>query len=625
MAEKEKQYVSDNARLMAEWDWERNIELNPAELTMNSHKKAWWKCNKGHEWQANIYSRHSGCGCPYCAGRIAIKGQNDLQTINPNLANEWDFEKNGGLTPSEVMPNSGKKFWWKCKNEHEYQSTIANRSYGYGCPYCAGQKVLIGYNDLVTINPILAQEWNYEKNGSLKPEQFTANSNKKVWWKCHKGHEWQTTIANRHNGNGCPICSSERNTSFPEYALVYYLTQCGIDVIHSYKANGYELDVYIPSKSIGIEFDGYYWHKDKAIKDKKKNDKCKADGIKLYRIREGLPSLHDSSTDYIIKKDHTDLACIISELLGEIVKRVVDVNLDRDAIEIENLREHTEKEGSILSLKPELSKEWNYERNGELKPEHFSVGSNKKVWWKCDQGHEWRTAIHNRHQGSGCPYCSGRYAISGENDLKTLHPAISKEWHYERNGDMQPDHFTASSGQKVWWKCSKGHEWQARIADRTSGNGCPYCSSNKVLSGYNDLQILNPVLAAEWNYEKNDSLAPSDVLPNSSKSVWWKCSKGHEWQAIVSSRNKGKGCPYCSGRFAINGENDLQTVNPILASEWNYAKNEGLTPADVLPNSNKKVWWKCRNGHEWQAIIANRNKRGDGCPECAKQKRKSSK
>ena len=90
---------------------------------------------------------------------------------------------------------------------------------------------------------------------------------------------------------------------------------------------------------------------------------------------------------------------------------------------------------------------------------------------------------------------------------------------------------------------------------------------------------------------------------------------------MVSSRNKGACCPYCSGRYAIKGENDLQTVNPSLAKEWNYEKNDGLTPMDVLPNSNKKVWWKCSEGHEWQSTINHRNN-GRGCPICAKEKRK---
>ena len=105
-----------------------------------------------------------------------------------------------------MLSNSGKKVWWKCEKGHEWQARISHRNKGIGCPYCSGKKVLQGYNDLATINPELAKEWNCEKNGNLKPEDFTANSGKKVWWKCEKGHEWKATIANRNRGRGCPIC-----------------------------------------------------------------------------------------------------------------------------------------------------------------------------------------------------------------------------------------------------------------------------------------------------------------------------------------------------------------------------------------------------------------------------------
>ena len=128
----------------------------------------------------------------------------------------------------------------------------------------------------------------------------------------------------------------------------------------------------------------------------------------------------------------------------------------------------------------------------------------------------------------------------------------------------------------------------------------------------------------EWSHEKNNGLTPMDVAPNSNKKTWWKCSKGHEWQATIASRHSGSGCPYCAGRYAVKGESDLYTVNPILANEWNYEKNDGLTPEDVLPNSNKKVWWKCGQGHEWQAKIQVRTK-GSVCPQCAREKRKGAK
>ena len=556
MAEKkEKRYVSDNAQLMGEWNWERNADIAPSQLTLGSGKRVWWKCGKGHEWQAAIVNRNRGKGCPYCAGIKVAKGNNDLLTLNPTLASEWNYEKNGISKPECFTAHSNKKVWWKCSKGHEWQAVIANRNNGDGCPYCSGRYAVIGINDLQTINPNLAKEWNYEKNGVLKPEFFTAHSNKKVWWKCSKGHEWQTTIRNRNGGgNGCPVCNSERHTSFPEYALVYYLRKYGLEAIHLYKARGYELDIYIPSKRIAIEYDGYLWHKSRTKQDLAKNYRCVKEGIKLYRIREGLPPLNDSSVDYIVQKYQTDLSEILQKCLSEIIGTDIDVDIKRDAIAIENLREYVEKEASFLLSSPEAAKEWNYEKNGKLKPESFTANSNKKVWWKCSKGHKWQAIIANRNKGIGCPYCSGRYVIKGETDLQTINPTLAKEWNYEKNNGLRPDAFTVSSGQKVWWRCSKGHEWQAAIAHR----------------------------------------------------------------------NNGRGCPYCSGRYVITGENDLQTVNPILSKEWNYAKNNGLTPVDVMPNSGKKVWWKCSNGHEWQATIDHRNK-GTGCPQCAREKRKSPK
>ena len=614
----EKKYVIDNAELMAVWNWEKNNELgfDPKTLTLGSHKKVWWKCNKNHEWQATIGSRNGGRGCPYCSGYYVIKGQNDLQTLNPTLSKEWNYEKNNGLTPMDVMPNSNKKAWWKCSNGHEWQATINSRNNGIGCPYCSRRYAVKGVNDLQTVNPTLAKEWNYEKNIGLTPMDVRPNSDKKVWWVCNKGHEWQATIGSRNRGNGCPVCHSEQNTSFPEYAIVFYLEKYGLETIHSYKERGYELDIYVPSKKIAIEYDGYFWHQNKTTQDLIKNRKCVNDGIKLYRIREGLPPLNDSSIDYVVQRSQKDLSKTLKLLLSEITEANVDVDIKRDNIAIENLREYSEKEISILFSNPEISKEWNYEKNGNLKPEHFAANSHKKVWWKCPKGHEWQATIKDRNNGNGCPYCSSKIVLNGFNDLQTNNPALAKEWNYEKNNGLTPSDVTPNSSKKVWWKCNKGHEWQTSIADRNNGRECPYCAGKKILKGYNDLQTLNPTLASEWDFQRNNGLTPADVTPNSHKTVWWKCSEGHEWQAIIGNRHKGNGCPYCAGQKVLKGTNDLQTVNPTLANEWNYGKNKELTPADVLPNSNKKIWWKCSKGHEWQAKIQDRNK-GKGCPYCS--------
>ena len=136
-----------------------------------------------------------------------------------------------------------------------------------------------------------------------------------------------------------------------------------------------------------------------------------------------------------------------------------------------------------------------------------------------------------------------------------------------------------------------------------------------------NLSIINPALASQWHYEKNDPLTPSDVAPNSICKVWWRCMYGHEWQVQVRSRNTGTGCPYCFGLYPTD-ENNLATRNPELARQWHPTKNGDITPKDVLPNSGKKYWWICEKGHEWQAQCISRN-RGHGCPHCYKINRRN--
>ena len=127
-----------------------------------------------------------------------VVGVNDLATVNPKLAAEWSSENNGALKPQDVTKSSGRKVWWRHVltdgSVHEWQATVASRSDGHGCPFCSNIRVLPGFNDLATINPELAAEWSPLKNGVLKPSDVLSGSNRKVWWRCSKGHEWQAEL-----------------------------------------------------------------------------------------------------------------------------------------------------------------------------------------------------------------------------------------------------------------------------------------------------------------------------------------------------------------------------------------------------------------------------------------------
>ena len=592
--------------LVEEWHPTKNGNLTPQTISAGSDKKVWWKCKDyAHEWEDSCNHRTRGRDCPYCSNRRVLQGFNDLQTTHPQLAIEWHPTKNGELTPQDVTAGSNKKVWWKCKDHrHEWEAYIYSRSAGHDCPYCFNKKVLAGFNDLTTVAPHLVSEWHPTKNGTLTPQQVTAGSNKKVWWQCTNGHEWQATVNKRAIYNrGCPYCTHQK-------VLVGY------------------------------------------------ND--------------------------------------------------------------------------LASRNPKLAAEWHPTKNGTLTPYMVMEHSNKKVWWQCAHGHEWEASISSRSAGSGCPYDAGKKVLIGFNDLETVAPQLASEWHPTKNGELTPQDVTAGSNKKVWWKCQKhGHEWKASIASRKgSERSCPYCNNQKVLPGFNDLETTAPDLAKQWHPTKNGSLLPSMVTAGSNKKVWWQCEKGHTWQAPLYSRLAGTGCPECTKErqtsfpeqaifyffqkvataenraivlgkevdiwlpelqtgieynggywhdgkeqadlekrsfLALQGirvivvkegqenyvcndeieykyhsgkkdnlnwaietlftllaikspaidvaaceqeiyaqyirlekENSLATKHPSLVDEWHPTKNGNLLPSMVTVGSNKKVWWRCQKcGHEW--------------------------
>ncbi|MDC6468157.1 zinc-ribbon domain-containing protein [Flavobacteriaceae bacterium] len=208
-------FKNNRPDLLQLWDYTKNIDITPKEVSIGSDKKVWWLCekNKKHTYRSSIYNRVKGKGCPYCAGQKVDK-TNSFASSFPELLNLWNYDLNKKNTPDEVVAGSTKKVWWKCLKEadHIWKSSVVNISLGKGCPFCAGKKITTS-NCLATINPKLAKEWHPSKNGELTPNNVGIGSIKKVWWKCEKGddHEWINSVNGRmkDGGRGCPICSNQ--------------------------------------------------------------------------------------------------------------------------------------------------------------------------------------------------------------------------------------------------------------------------------------------------------------------------------------------------------------------------------------------------------------------------------
>jgi len=238
-------------------------------------------------------------------------------------------------------------------------------------------------------------------------------------------------------------------------------------------------------------------------------------------------------------------------------------------------------------------------------PSTVTAASGQKKDWICNLGHKYPATIISRSSiGNGCPFCSGHQVLAGFNDLKSKFPDIAAEAY-----GWDPSTVTAASGQKKDWKCKKEHIYTSTVSSRTiSGNGCPFCSGQRVLSGFNDLKTKFPDIAAEaygWD--------PSTVTAASSQKHNWKCNFNHIYPAVVAKRTgNGNGCPFCSGQKVLAGFNDLKTKFPDIAAEA-----YGWDPTTVLPGSNQKKDWRCKEGHIYPSSLNSRTGNGSGCPICA--------
>lgn len=549
--------ATTNPELLIEWDYSKNT-ISPYEITAGSEKKAWWICSRGHSYYSYISNRKKGVGCPYCDSKKVLAGYNDLATTNPNLAKEWNFEKNVNLKPTDVTKGSKKSVWWKCKNGHEWEATIKSRNRGLNCPYCSNKKVLLGYNDLytycinnhleniidefdnnknkftmkditagsdvetwwkcpqghsykssphrrvlrgsgcgicshnilkkgendlLTTNPEIAREWDYEKN-DVRPDEVMAGSNiKKYWFICPKGHSYQTTILGRKRGTNCPQCNIENHSSFPERAIYYYMKKYIKDVIDSYHNSiigRKEIDIFLPEWKLGIEYDGRAWHKNYK-RDIEKDKICSENGILLFRIREiGCKDYEsDSIKKYITAYNMQELNEVILYIFNYLnnhfkLKIKADVDVDRDKTQILELMNLSEKENSIANYCPDIKKYWDDNKNGKIQPEQISHGSEKKVFLKCEKGHEWEKTVCNISSTIKCPYCFGRKVLTGYNDLFTTNPELIPLW--SPNNTLDPKTLKKGSNKKALWICEKcNKEYEMKINNKRTGKLCPEC------------------------------------------------------------------------------------------------------------------------------------------------------
>ena len=504
--------LTDNNRLLTNHpnlpafiDPEKNGGLTADDVSSRSNKKLKWTCYAaGHTYtrtpDAATKKRIDGSysRCPECI-KLAFHA--------PCIAAQWHPTKNGRLTPNDVTHGSNKTVWWKCDSPncsiaggYEWEGKISDRtgSKSSGCQACSG-KLLTDDNRLSMTHPKIAAQWHPAKNGDMTPDDVSHGSRKhgKVWWKCNNpecpevgGHEWDEYISARTNMNsGCPACAGKVPTD-----------RNRLTIHHS---------------SVAAE-----WVKcldcDKPADEHSYGSNHRAE----WRCSECGHEWPAGISDRTISGKGRGTGCRVCA-----GKEVTDKN---------RLTNHPKIAAMVL---PEL--------NDGLMAYDIAESSNKRLIMKCVNGHEFKRSpnrmIQKRDDGTwhyrDCPDC---------NTVAFCYPDLMTEWNYGKNEGKTPYHYRKHSPKKVWWVCSKcGHGWLAQIASRTKQRlGCPACSGH-VVSDKNRLTKIRPWVANEW-VRCLDCGGQVDEHPfGSSHRGQWQCGSGHIWDAIISSRSAGNGCPKC--------------------------------------------------------------------------------
>jgi hypothetical protein len=282
-------------------------------------------------------------------------GVNDLASQYPDIAAEWHPTKNDDLTAQDVTRGSGKKAWWQCTRNptHEWETRVGTRTqHGSGCPFCAGNRLQVGVNDLAMTHPRIAAEWHPTKNGNLTAFDVTRWSQKSVWWQCEQNpqHEWKTRIDKRtHRGSRCPVCAKRRlwvgvndlASQYPDIAKEWHPTKNG------------ELTPQDINQSARHKA---WWQ-------------CSWNPTHEWEAR-------------VVIRTQRGSACPMCARVQ------VGVN-------------------DLASRYPDLAADWHPTKNGELTPQDIHFADKRTAWWQCSRNptHEWQDAVKYRTRESRCPFC----------------------------------------------------------------------------------------------------------------------------------------------------------------------------------------------------------------------------
>ncbi len=423
---------------------------------------------------------------------------------------------------------------------------------------------------LLVDNPDLVKKYDYEKNKDIDIYSLTARTPKKIWWKCDScGNSWQATIASQNDKikHGCPYCSgrlvtegkNDLKSQFPDL-----LTEWDYDK-NRIKPN--EIS-YSSGRKVWWKCSecGHSWIQTVSNRTGNKS------GCPKCNI-ERVNSFSEQAVFYYIKKAFPDAVNGDMHIGMELDIFIPSINT---AVEYDGDAWHKGEKQEVDLRKNQLCKKKSIKLFRIREPLLDSIGNCIEIrrtdsTTSSSLDHAILELLSQLgvndivvNTDRDTPGILEQYSVKKHNNsLLYLFPEIASEWHPTKNCSLTPDRVNKASSRMVWWLGKCGHEWQMRISDRTH----------------------------------------------------------KEYTDLTGRRHKSQGCPYCNKKRILVGFNDLKSLYPKVAKEWHPTKNKSLKPIDVMPGSNKEVWWQGKCGHEWKMTPNERCGNKRGCPICYKMER----
>jgi len=478
---------------------------------------------------------------------------------------DWNWKKNNllGLSPSNLSIGSNKTAWWKCHIcGYEWTTRIERKARGSKCKHCSAKHLSIPVPEksLAYLYPNIAKEWDYGKN-EMTPDQVYPLSNKNYWWLCSEGHSWETTASHRiSRKNSCPICSGQ---VVLEGYNDFKTTHPELMAEWDWEANN-AIELYPNKISYGA--------------DKIANWKCSR-GHRWKAVIYSRTGGDKVGCPHCNKENRTSfpekaIAFYISKFFPDIIEnyRVPEFGKNELDIFIPCLRIGIEYDGS----------HWHKKTEKDIAKDKLCTA--KKI-------------MLIRVREPLCPQYSSDSikVILADNNDSELAKAILDVFRIinERHGlNHIPDVDLKRDNAEI---------------------------QSSTLSRIKAMSIANSPLINEWDNINNHGIDPSMVSLFSNRKFWWVCPTcGNNWYASASHRASGENCPVCAGQKVVKGYNDLETLFPQIAKEWDTTRNN-IFPYEVSGKSNKKYWWVCSKcGHHWKTQVYVRTGMNCGCPECKK-------